>query len=234
MPTYFDLHIHTTAHSGCSNMTPDQMAMAAKDAGLDGVCITEHNRLWNRRDTEALGRKHGITILCGMEITTTGGDILAFGLEQEPRQMWTSEKADRSGKSGWPDIADRPQYPLTPAFLKSKVEAVGGLAIAAHPFRRFLVFGFGELPMNLEEAMSNPTFSHVHGLEVWNSMSTRQENDLALQVAEALGCVKFGGSDAHSTAAVGSCVTIFEDVITDERELVSALRSGRFKLERRK
>ena len=99
MPTYFDLHIHTTAHSGCSNMTPDQMAMAAKDAGLDGVCITEHNRLWNKDAIrKSLARKHGIAILCGMEITTTGGDILAFGLEQEPRQMWTSEKADRSGK----------------------------------------------------------------------------------------------------------------------------------------
>ncbi len=234
MPTYFDLHIHTTAYSGCSNMSPDDMAVAAKDAGLDGVCITEHNRLWNKRDTESLSRKHGITILRGMEVTTTGGDILVFGLDQEPRQMWTSEAADRSGKSGWPDIADRPLYPLPPARLKSRVDAAGALAIAAHPFRRFLVFGFGELPMNLEEAMSNPTFSHVHGLEVHNSMSTFQENDLARQVAEALGCIKFGGSDAHSTTAVGSCVTVFEDVITDEQELVSALRSGRFELDRRR
>ncbi len=88
--------------------------------------------------------------------------------------------------------------------------------------------------MNLEEAMSNPTFSHVHGLEVCNSMSTAQENDLALQVAEALGCVKFGGSDAHSTSAVGSCVTVFEDILTDERELVAALHSGHFSIERRK
>ena len=45
--------------------------------------------------------------------------------------MWTSEKADRSGKSGWPDIADKPQYPLTPAFLKSKVEAVPGVTEVA-------------------------------------------------------------------------------------------------------
>ena len=234
MPTYFDLHIHTTAYSACSRMSPDDMAVAAKNAGLDGVCITEHNRLWNKSALESLSRKYEITILRGMEITTTGGDILVFGLEQEPRQMWTSEAADRSRKSGWPDIADRPLYPLPPATLKSRVDAVGGLAIAAHPFRRFVAYGFGELPMNLEDAMSNPTFSHVHGVEVHNSMSTLQENDLALQVAEALGCIKFGGSDAHSTTAVGSCVTVFEDIITDERELVSALRCGRFKLERRK
>ena len=148
--------------------------------------------------------------------------------------MWTSATADRSGKSGWPDIADKPLYPLAPALLKARVDAVGGIAIAAHPFRRFLVFGFGELPMNLDEAMNNPTFSHVHGLEVWNSMSTLQENDLALQVAEALGRLKFGGSDAHSTTSVGSCVTVFEDILTDERELVAALHGGRFSIERRK
>ena len=34
---------------------------------------------------ESLARKHGITILCGMEITTTGGDILAFGLERRTK-----------------------------------------------------------------------------------------------------------------------------------------------------
>ena len=234
MPMYLDLHIHTTAYSGCSNMTPDEMARAAKDAGLDGVCITEHNRLWKREDAESLAHKHGIAIFRGMEITSTGGDILVFGLDEEPRQMWTSTLADRSGRSGWPEIADKPLYPLAPALLKARVDAAGGVAIAAHPFRRFLVFGFGELPMNLEEAMSNPTFSHVHGLEVCNSMSTAQENDLALQVAEALGCVKFGGSDAHATSAVGSCVTVFEDILTDERELVAALHSGRFSIERRK
>ncbi len=88
--------------------------------------------------------------------------------------------------------------------------------------------------MKLDEAMRNPTFSHVDGLEVCNSMSTVQENDLALQVAEALGCVKFGGSDAHSVTAVGSCVTVFEDTIKDERELVSALQNGLFTIERRK
>jgi predicted metal-dependent phosphoesterase TrpH len=234
MPMYLDMHIHTTAYSGCSNMTPDETAIAAKDAGLDGICITEHNRIWKKEEAEALAHKHGIAVFRGMEVTTTGGDILVFGLDEEPRQMWESSVGDRSGKSGWPEIADKPLYPLAPALLKARVDAVGAVAIAAHPFRRFLVFGVGELPMNLEEAMNNPTFAHVHGLEVCNSLSTAQENDLALQVAEALGCLKFGGSDAHSTTAVGSCVTAFEDPISDERELVAALHGRRFHVERRK
>ncbi len=37
MPMYLDLHVHTTAFSGCSVLTPDIMAIAVKQAGLDGV-----------------------------------------------------------------------------------------------------------------------------------------------------------------------------------------------------
>ncbi len=125
MPMYLDLHIHTTAYSGCSNMTPDEMAVAAKNAGLDGVCITEHNRIWKKEDAESLAHKHDIAIFRGMEITSTGGDILVFGLDEEPRQMWTSTLADSSGRSGWPEIADKPLYPLAPALLKARVDAAG-------------------------------------------------------------------------------------------------------------
>ncbi len=205
-----DLHIHTNAYSACSTMTPDQMAASAKSAGLDGICITEHNRMWDPQEAKSLSRKHGLPILRGMEVTTTGGDILVFGMEEEPTGMWT------------------------PADLKAKVDAAGGVAIAAHPFRGFLLFGFGALKMNLDDAVGNPTFSQVHGLEVCNSMATDEENDLAREVAEAMGLLRLGGSDAHRPEAVGTCVTSFEDWIEDEKGLVAAIFSGRFTLERMK
>jgi predicted metal-dependent phosphoesterase TrpH len=205
-----DLHIHTSAYSPCSTMTPDQMATSAKAAGLDGICITEHNRIWDEEQAKTLSQKHGLPIFRGMEITTTGGDILVFGLEEEPSGMWT------------------------PAELKAKVDAAGGVAIAAHPFRGFLVFGFGALNMNLDDAIGNPTFSQVHGLEVCNSMATDDENNLAREVAEAMGLLGLGGSDAHRPQAVGACVTSFDDWIEDEKGLVHAILSGRFSVEKMK
>jgi predicted metal-dependent phosphoesterase TrpH len=205
-----DLHIHTSAYSACSTMTPDQMAAAAKAAGLDGICITEHNRMWDEQEARSLSRKHSLPIFRGMEVTTTGGDILVFGMNEEPAGMWR------------------------PAELKARVDAAGGVAIAAHPFRGFLVFGFGTLKMKLDDAIGNPTFSQVHGLEVCNSMATDEENDLAREVAEAMGLLRLGGSDAHRPEAVGTCVTSFEDWIEDEKGLVQAILSGRFTLERLK
>lgn len=210
MPMDLDLHIHTTRHSRCSRMAPDDMMVAAKAAGLDGVCITEHDRMWTVEEARVLAERHGLAVFRGMEITTTGGDMLVFGFEEEPGRV------------------------PTPARLKAEVDSAGGVALAAHPFRGFLVFGFGALQMNLNDAVKNPTFSHVHGLEVCNGLVTDDENDFARQVAEELGLLKVGGSDAHRPEAVGTCVTRFEDFIEDERALVAAILSGRYTVERRK
>ncbi|MFH1112797.1 MAG: PHP domain-containing protein [Pseudomonadota bacterium] len=205
-----DLHIHTTAYSPCSHMSPDDLMTAAKKAGLDGVCITEHNKIWKAEDAKALSDKHGLAVFRGVEITTTGGDIVVFGLEEEPDGL------------------------LTPAELKRKVDAANAVAIAAHPFRGFLLFGFGSLSMDLDSAMENPTFAHVHGLEVCNGLVTEEENDFASKVAAAMGLLRVGGSDAHRTVGVGTCVTVFEDVIEDERQLVEAIFRGRYTVEKRK
>lgn len=205
-----DLHVHTTAYSQCSIMSPDQLMEAAHRQGLDGVCITEHNVLWSVEEAEALSRKYDLAVFRGTEITTTGGDILVFGCHDIPDQM------------------------LTPAELKTVVDKQGGLCVAAHPFRGFLIFGFGRLELDIKGAMDNPTFSQVHGLEVCNGMVTEQENDMAAQVADALNLLKVGGSDAHSPKAVGTCVTTLWDPVRNENELVEALRAGRFSLERRK
>jgi predicted metal-dependent phosphoesterase TrpH len=206
-----DLHIHTTPLSPCSTMTPDELMIAAKDSGLDGVCLTEHNKMWSARDAAALSEAHGLAVFRGMEVTTTGGDILVFGLEEEPGdELWT------------------------PSELKAKVDAAQAVAIAAHPFRGFLLFGFGQLQMNLEAAIDNPTFSHVHGLEICNSMVTSDENEMASRAADALGLLQVGGSDAHRPRDVGMCVTRFHDHLHDERGLVEAILSNRFVVERMK
>ncbi|MBI4965089.1 MAG: PHP domain-containing protein [Desulfomonile tiedjei] len=199
-----DLHVHTTLHSPCSAMSPDEMMIAAKNAGLDGICITEHNRIWNHEQAAELSRKHGLAVFRGMEVTTTGGDILVFGLEEEPEGL------------------------VSPARLKKKVDAASAVAFAAHPFRGFLLFGFGALDMGLDDAILNPTFAQVHGLEVCNGRVTAEENNFARRVAEAMGLLGIGGSDAHEPGSVGSCVTKFEDSIEDEKQLVQALLSGRF------
>lgn len=201
-----DLHIHTTAFSSCSRMTPDEMMTAALKEGLDGVCLTEHNRIWPKEDADALGKKYEMKIFRGMEVTTTGGDILVFGLDEEPQGLWT------------------------PAHLKSRVDAVGGVAVAAHPFRGFLLFGFGSMELGPGDLADNPTFRHVHGLEVCNGLVTDEENELARKAAQELNLIMIGGSDAHKTESVGTYVTDFIGGPKDEKDLVTAILTGQFSI----
>jgi predicted metal-dependent phosphoesterase TrpH len=207
---HLDLHVHTTQYSPCSTMSPDELMDSVKAAGLDGVCITEHNKIWTRDDADALSKKHGLPVFRGMEVTTTGGDILVFGLEEEPEGIWS------------------------PAALKARVNAVGGVAIAAHPFRGFLTFGFGALEMTLEDAIDNPTFLHVHGLEICNGLVTEDENDLARKVVDELGLLGLGGSDAHKPEGVATCVTKFHDRIGSEQELIAAILGRNFTVHKMK
>jgi predicted metal-dependent phosphoesterase TrpH len=206
--TVLDLHVHTTAFSKCSTLNPAEMIAQARAVGLTGVVITEHEKLWPAEDLARLGEGSGLLVLNGVEITTTEGDVVAYGLRQEVGKM------------------------VTPVELKAIADDQGALLVAAHPFRGFLLFGFGELDLSVDQAAARPIFQSVHGLEVCNCKVTEAENEFAAKVGAHLGLLMVGGSDAHAAAEVGLCATAFEDDITDLPGLIAALKSGRFEVRR--
>ncbi|MBM3945400.1 MAG: PHP domain-containing protein, partial [SAR202 cluster bacterium] len=77
-----DLHCHTAPMSDDSILSPDDLVDASKRAGLDGVCLTEHDRFWSFADAQALTKRHGILVLPGCEVTTEDGHMLVFGLTE--------------------------------------------------------------------------------------------------------------------------------------------------------
>lgn len=75
-----DLHCHTLPLSQCSALQPGQLVDLARARGLDGICLTEHDRMWEAEALSELRRRTGFLILSGMELTTDAGHVLAFGL----------------------------------------------------------------------------------------------------------------------------------------------------------
>lgn len=199
-----DLHIHTRPRSPCSAIDPVELIRQARKVGLDGLCLTEHQSLWDPTEIAELAARDGIRIFQGNEVTTNQGDILVFGYEEDVKGVVAIQE------------------------LREAVKAAGGLMIAAHPFRGFLVFGFAQLQMDLDQACCRSVFRYVDGLEILNCRLTAQENDLARQVAQRLGLLGVAGSDAHRLDEVGRCVTVFQREIRTETELIEELRAGRF------
>src|SRR5215813_195545 len=77
----FDLHMHTTRHSPDSFMDPQVMLQRAREIGLHGVVITEHDWLWTEAELDELrAAAPGLVVLAGVEVSTRQGHFLAYGV----------------------------------------------------------------------------------------------------------------------------------------------------------
>jgi predicted metal-dependent phosphoesterase TrpH len=197
-----DLHVHTYPASPCSSASVDGLIEEAKRIGLDGICLTDHNHVWEPARVDELRQKHGFLILRGNEITTNQGDVLVFGLEKDIQ--------------GIIDLKD----------LRREVDEADGFMIVAHPFRGFLVVGVDQAGLTPEKAMERPLFNYVDAVEVLNGKVTENENDFASRVTEGLGLPGTGGSDAHEVGEVGMYATEFYAEIRNEQDLIAALKDG--------
>ena len=203
-----DLHIHTSPLSACSYIDPQELMQEARRLKLDGICLTEHQVVWDPDEVDKLAGEAGIRIFRGNEFTTNQGDILVFGFYEDIKELLIIQE------------------------LRDKVTAAGGYMIAAHPFRGFKTFGIGQLQLTVDQACQRKVLEFVDAVEVGNGKLSPDENDMARKVAEKLGLPGTGGSDAHRVDEVGTWVTVFEKDIEDENELLQELHAGRFKAAR--
>jgi predicted metal-dependent phosphoesterase TrpH len=102
-----DCHLHTVA-SGDAVLTLDELADRSRQAGLDVVCITDHNV--TSAAVAAAERDLGLRIIVGEEIRTPEGDLIGLFL------------------------TERIPYVLPVAEVVARIRAQGGLVYAPHPF----------------------------------------------------------------------------------------------------
>jgi len=106
-----DLHCYSLPLSQCSALRPEELVDLARDRGLDGICLTEHDALWPAADLAELRQRTGFLVLGAVELTTDLGHVLAFGLD--------------SGSAKFASAGE--------AFVAA--QAAGGLLYLAHPAR---------------------------------------------------------------------------------------------------
>mgnify|MGYP003375420215 CR=1 FL=1 len=101
-----DLHSHTM-WSGDSTTTPDEVEAAVTEAGLDVLCITDHNAI--RGASELVGRLP-CRVIVGEELRTHAGEIIGLFL------------------------AERVAAGTPPAEAARAIRAQGGIVYVPHPF----------------------------------------------------------------------------------------------------
>ncbi|HET7738255.1 MAG TPA: PHP domain-containing protein [Tepidiformaceae bacterium] len=202
-----DLHAHTWPRSHDSVLSPDDLIVRAKAAGLDGIVFTEHDTVWDHKSIEELRAKHNFLVFAGVEISTDDGHIIAFGIDKYVFGMHRARE------------------------LAGYVEKGGGTMIAAHPYRRQMPWfsrNDEEYQASLEKASRNPAYEFCTGLETLNGRGSDKENEFSQRLAKLMSLPGTAGTDSHAISDIGKCATYFEKDIRDEAELIAELKAQKY------
>ena len=207
-----DLHAHSSGISGCCRIPYDAVVRAARDRGLDGIVLTNHYfkayvtdgdfSAFAKRYTEefrltkAYADTVGMKVFFGAEVTMEQYDrahILLYGITEQ----WLEEN---------PCLFD-----WTQEELYSKVKAVGGIVVQAHPYRgkkhlldtRFL----DGVEVNCHPLYQNSYFGDM------------------LEIAKENGFLLTCGGDYHADTYRPKCGVYLPDELQSAADLAEYLRN---------
>lgn len=203
-----DLHTHTFPSSDDSLVGPDQLVEAAKNAGLDGLCLTEHDYFWDPADITSMCRRHEFLVLPGCEVNTDSGHVLVFGLKS---YVFGMHKV---------------------AHLTQLAQRAGAALIAAHPYRRRYQREQADNPASyksmVEAACGETVFASCDAIEALNGRASDGETKFCLDLSQGTGLAMAGGSDSHRLQDVGTVATRFHNRITCVDDLIGEIKACRF------
>ncbi len=210
-----DTHVHTLETSLCARIEAAEIIRLYKEAGYQGVIITDHyydlyfenliGLSWDEKIDQFLrgyhhameeGSKQGLKVFLGMEIrfTENPSDYLVYGI---------TEQFLRENKE---------LYTLGLKEFKKRIDKENILIFQAHPFRKHMIVAAPE---------------DIHGVEVYNgNCRQNSNNELALTFAKEHSLLMSSGSDFHMPEDLARGGMIFEQEIITTTDFIDALRDN--------
>lgn len=216
----YETHLHTCQASACGRSTGSEHARFYKDAGYQGIIVTDHffggntavpkNLPWKERvewfcsgyeDALSQGQRIGLDVFFGWEQGFERDEYLVYGLDK----AWLLRHPE---VERW-----------TRAQQLEEVHRAGGCVIQAHPFR-----DRAYIPRILLG------LRYCDGIEVANAGNQPYNDAYAARYAQALGLFGIAGSDNHLSGEGGWTVerllgVTTEEKLTDTRDFAARVRS---------
>lgn len=196
-----DLHVHSHHTQGVT-LTPRDAVRRAREAGLDGIVLTDLNTLEGLAEVQAAAREESFLAMCGVELATDRGHYLCYF-------------PDPSRVPNPPQIFGTTPWPVREVL--ARVAEMGGVAVAAHPYDKSIERPSGDFIFTLDG---------LAALEGLNARRGGPANDLAVEAADHMSLPCIGASGAHQLDEIGKAATLFKEPVAGEPDLVRQLRSG--------
>lgn len=214
-----EMHVHTSQASPCAHVSADRIPAMYRNAGYDGIVITDHCCKWARdrlgaespeeymecflngyRTAKKAAEETGFLVLLGAEINLpdSPNDYLLYGTEEEFFQKY-------------PQLYTLSLRELYPLCRKNDI-----LLFQAHPYRTYCTPAKPEYLDGAESYNGNPRHNN--------------QNQLAAGWASQNHLICSSGSDFHETEdlARGGIETL--QPIHNNRELCRSLTEGSYRL----
>ena len=83
---FIDTHMHEMTYSPDSFLKLEEMVRIGKEKGLGALCITDHDSMGLKDYAAEYTARTGFPIFVGIEFYSLQGDIVAFGIEDYPKE----------------------------------------------------------------------------------------------------------------------------------------------------
>ncbi len=230
----FDLHIHSCL-SPCADLdsSPREIGRRAKEVGLHGIMLSDHNSSRNASAMKEVCRREGLQMLYGMELTTAEeAHCLAIFDTQEQADLMTEYVYDRlPAIINDPDTfgtqivvdADEQVIEMEPMLLSAptgirivdagrKIHELGGLFVAAHLDRPYFSV--------------TSQLGGLAGDEGFDAVEISRHVDIEKWRDKCLGLPVLRNSDAHYPDDIGKIFNSAELKNFSVAALKEVLRSG--------
>lgn len=216
----YETHLHTKEASACAIYSAAEQVRYYKDAGYDGIIVTDHffngnssvprNLPWEERidlfckgyeAAKAEGDKVGLSVFFGWEANFRATEFLIYGLDKE----WLKNH---------PDILSwsiEEQY--------KHVHEDGGFVVHAHPFR--------VRPYIKEIRLFPDCVDAVEAINVGNRNEEFDKQAAAYAKRNRLPVI--AGTDAHGLETMHSGLA-FHHRIEDINGFIDGIKAGRYEL----
>lgn len=220
----YQMHTHTAPCSKCAVMTPDELVDSLIAGGYSGCVLTNHffkgnsgidrNLPWDEFvakyekdyvDCKKAAEGKNLDVIFGIEEHLFDGlEILCYGITPQFLYDHPEFRDDHSLKT-W----------------ATALHKFGALCIQAHPYRD-------------RDYIKNPRLlstKYIDGIEVFNFSNNPEENVYAADTALLYpDWILLSGADAHNSNIVQHAGIETVTRITDEKQLVNVLKSGKYNL----